>query len=270
MSNIIFHTPFWRSSGIMEGMSTARKTIMAIHGAGMTGGAWGGIVPHLLDHSFRAITLPGHDPKAGGSLCPDIAGMAAYVKDRITGMPDGSVVLAGHSMGALVSLCASDHPAVSALVLMAAAAEMPVNADLLKTAQEKPQEAIGLLIKWGVWQGHQQVGAVRTVLGSIMNGAEQRAVYNDLKACDDFKDGAARAKACALPVLVIGAEHDKLTKAAEGEKLAGLFPNGTYAQLKDCGHMMMVERPVETAQAIKSFLATNSTTQPAKGVTQGG
>ena len=254
----------------MGGMSTARKTIMAIHGAGMTASAWGGIVPHLLDHSFRAITLPGHDPKAGGNLCPDIAAMAAYVRDRVTGMPEGSVVLAGHSMGALVALSAADHPAVSALVLMGTAAEMPVNADLLKTAQEKPAEAIGMLIKWGVWQGHQQVGAVRTVLGSVMNGADPKAVYNDLKACADFKDGKALAASCKLPVLVISAEHDKLTRAADGEKLAGYFKHGTYALLKDCGHMMMVERPIETAQAIKSFLATNSTAMAVKGGSAGG
>jgi pimeloyl-ACP methyl ester carboxylesterase len=251
-------------------MSTARKTIMAIHGAGMTGGAWGGIVPHLLDHSFRASTLPGHDPKAGGSLLPDIAGMAGYVRDRLTGMPEASVVLAGHSMGGLVALSASSHPAVAALVLMGCAAQMPVNADLLKTAQEKPAEAIGLLIKWGVWPGHQQVGAVRTVLGSVMNGADPRAVYNDLKACDDFKEGEQLAMSCDKPALVISAEHDKLTRPAEVEKLAGVFRGGTYTLLKDCGHMMMIERPIETAQAIKIFLATNSMTIVAKGGAAGG
>jgi pimeloyl-ACP methyl ester carboxylesterase len=251
-------------------MTSPRKTIMALHGAGMTGGAFGGLVPHLLEHSFRATTLPGHDPKAGGSLLPDIKGMAGFVADRLSGMPDGSVVLAGHSMGALVALQASQHPSVAALVLMATAAKMPVNADLLKTAQEKPAEAIGLLIKWGVWQGHQQVGAVRTVLGSIMNAADPRAVYNDLKACDDFKDGEEMAKACKLPVLVIAGEHDKLTRASDGEALSRLFDNGTYALLKDCGHMMMVEKPIEAAQLIKSFLSTNSTAETAKGGASGG
>lgn len=243
---------------------------MAIHGAGMTGGAFGGLVPHLLEHSFRATTLPGHDPRAGGSLLPDIAGMAGFVSERLSGMAEGSVVLAGHSMGALVALAASGHPSVAALVLMGCAAKMPVNADLLKTAQDTPAEAIGLLIKWGVWQGHQQVGAVRTVLGSVMNGADPKAVYNDLKACDDFKDGEAMAAACALPVLVISAEHDKLTRASDGEVFSKMFRRGTYTLLKDSGHMMMVEKPIETAQLIKSFLSANSTAEAAKGGVAGG
>jgi hypothetical protein len=62
-------------------MSKSRKMLVAIHGAGMNAAAWGGMVPHLLDHAFRPVSLPGHDPKAGGELIPTISGMADWVKD---------------------------------------------------------------------------------------------------------------------------------------------------------------------------------------------
>lgn len=236
-------------------MSKSRKMLVAIHGAGMNAAAWGGMAPHLLDHAFRPVSLPGHDPKAGGELIPTIAGMADWVRQRISGTQADSIILVGHSMGALVALAAASDPAVSGVVLMGAAARMPVNPDLLKTAREQPNEAIGMLIKWGVDPAHPQVGAVRTVLGSIMHAVDPKAVANDLAACDAFTEGEALARRTAKPVLVISAQHDKLTKASEGEKLAALLPRAHYHMLTDCGHMMMIEHPIETAHEIKDFIS---------------
>lgn len=234
-------------------MSSPRKSIIAIHGAGMTGGVWGGLAPHMLDHSFRALTLPGHDPQNNAPLLADIAGMAAWVKGRLEGQQD--VVLVGHSMGALVALAAADMPCVSGIAMLACAEKMPVNADLLKSAKETPNEAIGMIIKWGVYSGHPQVGAVRTVLGSLMHGTNPAAVSNDLAACDAFKDGASLAKSLAKPTLILAGEHDKLARASDGEALAKIIPSADYQMLKECGHMMMVEKPIDTAQAIKAFIA---------------
>lgn len=233
-------------------MGTSRKSIIAIHGAGMTGGVWGGLAPHLLDHSFRAITLPGHDPQNPAPLLPDIAAMAAWVKGRLEGQQD--VVLVGHSMGALVALAAADAPCVAGVALLGCAEKMPVNAELLKSAQETPNDAIGIIIKWGVFSGHPQVGAVRTVLGSLMHAANPAAVANDLAACDAFTEGASLAKALAKPTLILAGEHDKLSRASDSEAFAKLIPTSDYRLLKDCGHMMMVEKPIDTAQAIKEFI----------------
>lgn len=235
-------------------MSKPRKTLVAIHGAGMNAAVWGGITPHLLDYGLRAMSLPGHDPRAGGALIPNISDMAAWVRQRMEGMPPGSVVLMGHSMGALVALAAASDPAVSGLVLLGASAKMPVNPDLLKTAREQPNEAIGLVIKWGVDPAHPQVGAVRTVLGSLMHGVDPKAIANDLAACDAFKSGEELARQVAVPSLVLAGQHDKMAKASEGEKLSTLMPRSHFHLLTDCGHMMMVERPIETAQEIKDFV----------------
>jgi len=236
-------------------MST-RKTIIAIHGAGMTGGVWGGLVPHLLDHTFRAITLPGHDPKAGSALLPDIPAMAAWVQEKLDGHPQ-DVFLMGHSMGALVALAAADTSCVMGVGLLGAALEMPVNPELLKSAREAPNDAIGMLIKWGVYSGHPQVGAVRTVMGSVMHAANPAAVANDLAACNVFKDAEKLAGALHKPVLVLSGEHDKLTKASDGEALAKAVHGSEYRLLKDCGHMMMIEKPIDTAREIKEFIASH-------------
>ena len=235
-------------------MSKARKTLVAIHGAGMNAAVWGGITPHLLEFGLRAMSLPGHDPKAGGALIPDIAGMAGWVRGRLEGSGVRSTVLMGHSMGALVALAAAADPAVCGVILLGASARMPVNPDLLKMARETPNEAIGLIIKWGVDPAHPQVGAVRTVLGSLMHGVDPRAVANDLAACDAFKEGEELARQIRVPSLVLSGQHDKMAKASEGENLSKLMPRSHYHLLTDCGHMMMVERPIETAHEIKDFI----------------
>lgn len=235
--------------------------IVAIHGAGMTAGVWGGLVPHLLDHSFRALTLPGHDAKSGGSLLPDIPAMAKWVSEKLESEKQQDVLLLGHSMGALVALAAAETPCVAGIALMGAALSMPVNADLLKMARENPGEAIGMIIKWGVYSGHPQVGAVRTVLGSVMHGADPSAVANDLAACDAFKDGEKLAGALKKPVLVLAGEHDKMTRAADGAALAQAVPDADFRLLRDCGHMMMVERPIDTAREIKDFISSRISQQ---------
>ncbi|MDI1228233.1 MAG: alpha/beta fold hydrolase [bacterium] len=236
------------------GMGSNRKTIVALHGAGMTGAVFGGMAPHLLEHSFRALTLPGHDAKADSKLLPDIAAMAAWVRSRLDNGPD-DVVLVGHSMGALVALAACDAPQVKGVLLMGAAAKMPVNADLLKTAVDTPNDAIGMIVKWGIYAGHPQVGAVRTVLSSIMHAANPEAVGVGLAACNDFANGDHLAKAVKIPALVISGDQDKMVKPADAEGLSKIIPGAEFIALKDCGHTPMVEKPIDTAHILRDFIA---------------
>ena len=235
-------------------MGNQRKTIVALHGAGMTGAVFGGMAPHLLEHSFRALTFPGHDAKSGTGLLPDIAGMAEWVKSRLENAPE-DVVLVGHSMGALVALAASDARSVQGVVLIGAAAKMPVNADLLKTAREAPNDAIGMIVKWGINANHPQVGAVRTVLASIMHAANPDAVGAGLAACNDFIDGEKLARLVKIPALVISGDQDKMVKPADAEALSKLIDGAEYSVLKECGHTPMVERPIDTAHLIRDFIA---------------
>lgn len=233
-----------------------RQTIIALHGAGMHAGIWGGIMPHLLDYHVSPVTLPGHDPKKDDKPLASIAEMAAWVRNHIAGLPQNlSYVLMGHSMGALVALEAAQDPAVQSVVLLGAAAKMPVNTELLSLAAADPAEAGAMIRKWGVYKAHPQAEAVATVVKAIMLSARQAALAVDLKACNDYTDGAAAAAALQKPALVICGDADKMTRAVDGQELADMLPQGQHALLSDCGHMMMVEHPIETAIEIKRFLS---------------
>lgn len=232
-----------------------RTTIIALHGAGMHAGIWGGIMPHLLDYHVSSLSLPGHDPKKDDAPLSTIQDMAAWVRAYIAQLPkDTSYVLMGHSMGALVALAAAQDAAVQSVILMGAAAKMPVNAELLALAAEKPDEAGAMIRKWSIYKAHPQAEAVATVVKAIMVSARQDALGVDLAACDGYAAGAQTAAALEKPALVICGDADKMTRAVDGQELADMLPQGQHALLADCGHMMMVEHPIETALEIKRFL----------------
>ena len=234
-------------------MTVKRKTIIALHGAGMNASVYGGLAPLLGDdHIFHAITLPGHD--AGrGELLYSIQAMSDWVKERID-TSEGRAVLMGHSMGALVALQAANAPGVESVILMGAAAAMPVNADLLKGAKDNPGETIRLMLKWSVYAEGAQAGTVKAVLEAMMRGVNPKALAADLEACNAFAEGPALAAKLHKPALVISATHDKMARPMEGEGLSRLLPQATYKVIGGAGHMMMVEQAVETAAEIKAFL----------------
>jgi len=232
-----------------------RQTIIALHGAGMQAGIWGGIMPHLLDYHVVPVSLPGHDLRREDAPLASIEAMAQWVRDYLAGLPQhSSYVLMGHSMGALVALEAASATNVQSVILMGAAAKMPVNEDLLALAVEKPGEAGAMIRKWSIYKAHPQAEAVATVTKAIMVSARQEALAVDLKACHAYAGGTATAAALQKPALVICGDADKMTRALDGQALADLLPQGQHALLSDCGHMMMIEHPIETAFEIKRFL----------------
>lgn len=210
-------------------------SIIAIHGAGMSPAVWDALARHV---PLRAQALPGHGD--GARPLPSIAAMADWVKARI----DGPCVLLGHSMGALVALEAADSPLVEKIVLMGAAAEMPVHPDLLKQAFAAPAAAAELILKWGV------AGPGTEARESLRDAMILSALGPDLAACHDYK----YMKKADKPALVLAGSGDKMVKPAASEALSHMFSQGKYQVLTGAGHMMMAEDPAATAAALKAFL----------------
>ena len=59
--------------------------------------------------------------------------------------------------------------------------------------------------------------------------------------------------AVQAPVLVISAEHDRVTVPEAGWEIAEAVPNGECVLMKNAGHMMFVERPQAVREAIQAF-----------------
>jgi pimeloyl-ACP methyl ester carboxylesterase len=222
------------------------KRIVALHGAGMNGEVWNKL------SGLDALTFPGHEAE-GGAL-PSIGDMASWVEKEISPAPEKSVVLMGHSMGALVAMASASAPQVAGLVLVGAAAEMPVNADLLKTAFENPAEAAALVRKWSVFSKNPAAEDIRAELAALMGRVPSDAIGIDLQACDDFKESANLARSISVPTLVISGDSDKMAPVDKGRALAAFIPGGVFEQISECGHMPMLEKSGELQALIQRFL----------------
>lgn len=244
-----------RGLASLVGMTTNKKLIVAIHGAGLQGSYFGALAPHVIDYTFKAVTLPGHDTRRSDVLCADIPAMAAWLRSEIETLPAGyDIILLGHSMGALVALEAGDHPRVTALILTGAAAAMPVNPDLLSQAQADAAAAGALIAKWSIARQHPQADTLREVLGHIMAAVPPAALAVDLVACDAYQNAAEAAARVQKPALVLAGDADRMTPIEGAQALADMLPQGVLAIMNETGHMPSLERPLETGHEIKGFL----------------
>lgn len=236
-------------------MTMHKKLILAIHGAGLQSSFFGALAPHVIDYTFKAVTLPGHDARRSDALCADIPTMAAWLRAEIDSLPpEYDVVLLGHSMGSLVALEAADHPRVVSIILTGAAAAMPVNPDLLSQAQADAAAAGALIAKWSVARQHPQADILREVLGNIMAAVPPAALAVDLAACDAYKNAAAAAARVQKPALVLAGDADRMTPIEGAQALAEMLPQGIFAIMHETGHMPTLEKPLETGREIKGFL----------------
>lgn len=231
--------------------------IIALHGAGMNAAAFGGLAPHFPAGAFEAWTFPGHDARQEGVGLLSIADMAQWVIERLAALPAGSVTLAGHSMGGLVAIEAAASPAVARVIALGAAATMPVHEDLLRMAREDSAGAQALIAKWGCDPAHPQAENIRQLVRGLMQKVPADCLYYDLAACNAY----AGAAGCAKPLGVIAGTHDKMARAVAGRALAdscakaqGEAPGANYAEI-NCGHFMIFENPLGTAQAISALAA---------------
>lgn len=242
-----------------DGMGTggcvmSQRVFVLIHGAGMDASAFADLAPHLPGRVVTPV-LPGHggiDGGASGSI-EAMAENLAHVLDE-----EPSFVLCGHSMGALVALAlaaALPPPRLEGLVLMGAGVLMPVNAQLLQTAADDPDAAFAMILKWGVSKGADP--ALRERLAARRIKPAAGVLARDLAACDAWRGARVCAERVAAPVLVLAGAEDKMTPPAGGQDLAELFSKADFRILPGSGHMMMAERPAETAQAILDFLDKN-------------
>jgi pimeloyl-ACP methyl ester carboxylesterase len=233
--------------------------MILIHGAGMDGTVWQLQSRYLAHRGVRvlAVDLPGHGHSDGPALS-DIAGMADWIAAFMDAAGVTKAAVAGHSMGALISLAfAARYPdKVRAVGLLGAAAEMPVHPDLIKAAEDGGRLAPELITDWGfgsishkgghLLPGLWAMGAAGRLLGDALPGV----LATDLKACDAYKDALTAAAKIAAPVALIAGDEDKMTPLKNAKPLSAALADVTLTVLPKTGHMMMIERPREVAKLL--------------------
>ena len=120
--------------------------IVFVHGAGLNASFWKQQTGFFADS--LAIDLPGHGD-SDGPLFDSISGYATWLGNEIRRTRTEPITLVGHSMGSLIALetAARNADMVARLVLIATAATLKVNQDLLAAAQAHDAAAAATVIK---------------------------------------------------------------------------------------------------------------------------
>jgi pimeloyl-ACP methyl ester carboxylesterase len=239
----------------------ALPVVAMIHGGGMDHSVWALHSRWFAHHGYAVLApdLPGHG-KSDGAPLKTIAAMADWVAALIAASGAAKAWVIGHSMGSLVALeTAARHPdRVSALCLIGTSAPMAVGAELLKAAEANQHESIDMVSLWGL-------GTAATIGGNLapglwmLGGAERLleanrpgVLFNDLSACNAYKDGLASAARVTVPSTVILGDRDLMTPLKAGRALAAALPDARTVVLEGAGHLMMAERPDEVLAALRT------------------
>ena len=227
--------------------------MLLLHGFGGTAAHWEPLCAELPDIQAVAVDLPGHGDNAGTalnvparSLDADLAALAADL-----GGADG-VVIAGHSLGALVALrLATVAPhRVRGLVLLTSGLPFRVHPDLadqlsrgepdlafLAGCLRRPSDPATLRLVSDGFRRMRAPGAATAVWG--IGPGETDIDYSRVRA----------------PVLAIVAGRDVVTSPRKGRALAAALPGAELVVLPDSGHYAHVEDAALVCGPVLNFLA---------------
>jgi 3-oxoadipate enol-lactonase len=233
--------------------------VVLLHGLGSSREDWFPTARLLArDHRVTLVDLPGH----GVADMPEPFSLerATVALDRsLAELPDGPVILVGHSLGGLIaaSEAIAQPSRVRGLVLVETALrpQLPValRAAWLGRLEHQYQDVLhGAYLEFG------RDSAQGEMLYRRVAVLEPRMVQRWIRLAWSA-DLSVEAKRLAVPVLVVLAERswssdEPWPEVAGALGLAGV-PRLQAARLPDCGHFIMLDRPDELAALIESFAA---------------
>jgi pimeloyl-ACP methyl ester carboxylesterase len=242
---------------LSEGDVTGRHNLVLVHGAAGSHVHWPAELRRLPGVNVYALDLPAHGRSSGRSR----AALQEYA-DTVhlfvlaRGLRQATVL--GHSMGgAIVQLLAARRPPwLERVVVAGAGARLRVDPAILEGLRPESghdgfENAVNLICQkaYGPLASAQTVRHGRQLLLAV-----ERAVFHaDYLACAGF-DSSGDLPHINLPVLVVSGGLDRMVPPEECRDLSRHVPGAQLVEIRDAGHMMIVERPMETTQAVSHFL----------------
>lgn len=233
--------------------------LVFVHGAGMDSTIWTNQARYFAARGRNAIgvDLPGHGPN-DESLCGSIEDMARWLDEMLADEADDEVTLIGHSMGAFVGLETAHLRPSARLILVGAAASMPVHPALLDAAQNDLLAAAAMMADWGLAGGAQnRVQALPSTSTSwsarrLVERSRPGVLASDLKACAAYQAAEARFGQANIVSMIAGG-RDRMTPMAGTRELIGERVD-LLTVIKPVGHMLPIEAPAELRRCIAKLV----------------
>jgi pimeloyl-ACP methyl ester carboxylesterase len=241
-----------------ESLKPDAPSLVFIHGAAMDHTIWTLFARFYAKAGYNvaSLDLPGHGYSSGEPLST-IESAAACVLEVVDQMKLQQVSFIGHSMGSLIALeAAAQRADTHSLAMLGSCFPMRVGKPLLSAAQQNDHASVDMISLFG-HSLSSQLGcnpvagvSVQNMVERLMEQAANDVMYTDLLACHEYENGEQAAAAVSAPATLILGERDLMTPPRAADSLLAAFEHGQRVVLKDCGHMIMLERPEETHRAL--------------------
>jgi pimeloyl-ACP methyl ester carboxylesterase len=187
--------------------------------------------------------------------------MADWIFEVMSASKIETASIVGHSMGALVALqCAARKPErVERIVFIGVAYPMKVGEPFLEAARRDEYDAFDMHTIWGHAAqvplggnpnpGMWMYGDTQARLERLAPGV----LYNDLKACNDYRSGLEAAARVKCPSLFVLGRRDVMTPTKAAAALAEAIAHSTRVVIDFSGHSLMAEAPDATLDALIGF-----------------
>ena len=174
------------------------------------------------------------------------------VVEFMTALALESPTVVGHSMGGAIALDLALRygDRLGGLVLVGTGARLRVMPSLLEGLRGEFESTVDLLCRYlyGPLASEEMVRLGREEMLAI--GPE--VLLGDYLACDRF-DVTSRLDEVRLPTLVICGEEDQLTPLNYSQFLVDHIQGARLVTIPEAGHMVMLEKPRETTDAMAGF-----------------
>lgn len=190
-----------------------------------------------------------------------ISTMASRLLEEV----DGSMIVAGHSMGGRVALeMARQAPGRVDGLILADTGHHPMAAG----EREKRQEMIDLAYegmdrladRWlppMVDAARRDDPALMGKLRAMVLRADAKMHERQIRALMNRPDAGAYLSQIAAPTLLLVGRQDEWSPVAQHEEIAAAMPNARVVVIDNAGHFAPVERPQQVVDAILAWIDGN-------------
>lgn len=233
--------------------NVSRPPLVFIHGAGGTHLHWPPQVRRMNGQRIFALDLPGHG-KSGGVGFQSIADYASAVVDFLDAARLNAAVFVGHSMGSAIALTlALDFPKrVLGLGLVGSGARLRVHPQILEQTASEAAFPLAIKLINDAEFGPSADPKLKELAARQMAEIRPSVMHGDFLACNEF-DVMQRLGEINVPTLILCGAEDVLTPLKYSEFLRDHIPAARLLAFPGAGHMVMIEQPLEVAQALSDF-----------------
>lgn len=252
--------------------------IVLVHGVTLSSDLWCQQLAELdARHRVVAVDVRGHGRSTPGSdgFSGGMGRLAADLRQVFDGLDIEGAVLAGHSLGGMITLeLAAEAPAgwtarrLRAVALLDTSASplaswrgarrihRPFSGALSRAMLAADRVGAGLArsadVRW--WSARFAFGPdpdpAQVAFTESMGAATPVATLAGLIGTIASFDVRARLPDIDIPALVVVGTHDRLTPPSHARFLADSLPRAELVELPRAGHMPMLERPHELARLL--------------------